>query len=293
MDKSDISDAILLFQSSQTARHAAGGRAASVIRHLWELFKRKEIGFFDLGKAEHHGDFLAGRAGFDLQVNPHYIDQLPAKERLGSLSLLLVHEGVHAAVNFSDLYSEMAARILSIHYYRELAGPGVFNEADDPPQPGKQWGIIRIIPSNFPGLQAQSDALKRDQLLDYILSIKTDKGETYTTPQYIDAQWIIDKLQFWGGLKNRWATTKGLYIRLLAKPLDPRYAGSIVDIMQSVERQQDWTEMMKEAGPLHTIQLALDDISANPRFSARIAHLERKWGVRLTEEPPRRAAAPR
>jgi hypothetical protein len=287
MDKDDVSDAILLFQFSQTARSSAE-RAPIVIRHLWDLFRRKEIGFFDLGKPNYRGSFKAGRPGFDLQINPHYIDKLHKNERLGSLSLLLVHEGVHAAVNFKNLYSELAARILSIHYYRELSGPGVFNEANDPPQPGKQWGVIRIAPSKFPEFQEQSDALRREQLLDYVLSIETDTGKTYTAPHYIDAQWVIDKLQLWGGLKNRWATTKGLYIRLLAKTLDPHYAGAILEIMESVERREDWMEAMKEAGALHTVQLALDELSTGHQFSARIVHLERKWGLRLTEEPPRR-----
>jgi hypothetical protein len=84
-----------------------------------------------------------------------------------------------------------------------------------------------------------------------------------------------------GGLKNRWATTKGLYIRLLAKTLDPHYAGAILEIMESVERREDWMEAMKEAGALHTVQLALDELSTGHQFSARIVHLERKWGLRL------------
>jgi len=219
MDQSDISDAIVLFQFSQTAR--VGGRASDVLRRLWNLFKSNEIGFRIQAKKSTRGSFTAGQAGPDLEVNPQYIDALPAKERLAALSLVIVHEGVHAAVQFADLYSEIAARMLPIQYYRELSGPGVFNEADDPPRPGKQYGIIRIMPGRFPEFRAQSDALGKDQLIDYILS-----NSTYTTPQYITAQWIIDNLQSWRGLKNRWPSTKGLYIRILAKKFDPYYSGS-------------------------------------------------------------------
>jgi hypothetical protein len=278
VDRSDIADAIVLFQFSQTAR--ASLRATDVVQRLWHLHERNEIGFMIQRKKTTSGSFAAGRDGFDLQVNPQYIDALPAKERLGALSLVVVHEGVHAAVNFAHLYSELAAAMLETQYYRELSGPGVFNEADDPPRPGKQYGIIHIAPDRFPDYREQSDALRKDQLIDYILSI-----ETYTTSRYIDARWIIGNLDSWRGLKNRLPSTKGLYIRILAKRFDPHFSEAILRIMESVERREDWTEMLKEAGPLHTVQLALDDLSARRAFSGRIAALERKWKVRLTERP--------
>jgi hypothetical protein len=265
VDRNDISDAIVLFQFSQTAQ--AGGRASDVLRRLWALFKSNEIGFLIQAQKTTRGSFLAGRAGFDLQVNPQYIDALPANERLGALSLVVVHEGVHAAVNFADLYSEIAARMLPIYYYRELSGPGVFNEADDPPRPGKQYGIIRIAPNRFPAFKAQSDALRKDQLIDYILS-----NDTYTTTQYIDAQWIIDNLASWRGLGNRWPSTKGLYVRILAKTYDAHYSAAILNIMESVERREDWTKMLEAAG-------------AQRAYSARVAALGRKWNIRLTEKP--------
>jgi hypothetical protein len=92
VDRSDISDAIQLFQYSQTAR--TSGRAADVVRSLWGLYKRNEIGFRVL-KKETRGSYQAGDPDYDLQVNRQYIDGLPAKERLGALSLEVVHEGVH------------------------------------------------------------------------------------------------------------------------------------------------------------------------------------------------------
>jgi hypothetical protein len=278
MDQGDIVDAIVLFQFSKTCQ--AGGRAADVLRRLQRLVNSNEIGFLVQAKRSTRGSYAAGRAGPDLQVSPQYIDSLPAKERLAALSLVVVHEGTHAAVAFADLYSEIGARMLAIQYYRELSGPGVFNEADDPPRPGKQYGIVRISPDRFPEFRAQSDALRKDQLIDYILS-----NETYATSQYITAGWIVDNLQSWRGLKNRWPSTKGLYIRVLAKSFDPRYSPAIVAIMESVERREDWTQMMDNAGPLHTLQLALDDLTFHGPFSARIAELERKWKIVLTEQP--------
>jgi hypothetical protein len=153
------------------------------------------------------------------------------------------------------------------------------------------------VPLDILDYKTQSDLLRKEQLVDYVLLIPY-----YTQKDYIDAKWIIDHLQLWGGLKNRWPSTKGLYIRILANkkdcdysPFDPYYSEAILKIMESVEQQKDWTEMLDKAldktgGPddrattLRTLQIALDALG--DRFSARIANLERKWRVRLTEHPP-------
>ncbi|MPZ56686.1 MAG: hypothetical protein GEU91_09370 [Rhizobiales bacterium] len=84
------------------------------------------------------------------------------------------------------------------------------------------------------------------------------------------------------GLRNRWTATRGLYIRLLASSVDVYFTRAIVDIMESIDQRNDW------AGSLRTIQIALDDLSARPQYGSRIVALERRWTVRLREDPPRR-----
>jgi hypothetical protein len=281
MDNTDIRDAIMLFQYSETASGGGGSVGKwpeKVLKTLWQLYKNNEIGFRVQPKETWRGSFLAGRAEHDLQLNPNYFNHIPKKDRLGALSLLLVHEGTHAALDFPRLFDELAARKLPIYYYRELSGPGVFNEASDPPLPGGRSEIVWLLPGHFPEFQKQSEYLNKEQLLDYVLRM-----DTYTTSDYLDAKWIVDHLGLWGGPKNRWVATKGLYIRILAKPLDPYYAPAILDIMESVHRDEDWQAMMDKAGPLHTVQLALDDLIISRRFSSRIAALERKWKVVLTD----------
>ncbi|TWT12748.1 hypothetical protein [Reyranella sp. CPCC 100927] len=279
MDRSDIRDAIQLFQYSRTAM--AGGRAADVVRTLWRLEAAGEIGFADRGAARRHGGWREDREGFDLQVGINYIKSLPASERLGGLSLVLVHEGTHAAVNFTRLLDEMAARLLSIHYYRELIGPGVFNEANDPPRPGKPFGIVRLNPSRFESLRKQSDALKRDRLVDYILANKT-----YRKSSYVDAQWVVDHMSLWGGLANRLPATKGIYVHALAQSADRYHVVRILDILESINNRPDWDAMMAAAKRLSRLQLALDDLTTDRRLSDRIAALQRRWNVTLIEMPP-------
>jgi hypothetical protein len=280
MDRSDIRDGIMLFQYSNTGQQ--GGRAQDLIRVLWNLYQNNEIGFHNLGRASLHGTWRV-RVGHNLRINTAYMDELPSTIRLGALSLLLVHEGIHATVNFTKLYDELAARILPIHYFRELSGPGVFNEASDPPRPGRHTETVRLPPGSMPSFDRQSAALSRDQLVDHMLSI-----ETYTKARYVNPQWIIDNLTHWRGLGNRWPETRGLYIRVLAPTFDTYFTRAVLDIMESISTRANWDAMMAKAGPLRTIRIALDDLSAQRQYAPRIVALERRWGVYLREEPPRR-----
>jgi hypothetical protein len=282
MDRSDIADAITLFQFSQTV--ANGGRATQVLQTLLDLFQRNEIGFADLPRRTLRGRWRSGRAGFDLQINNAYVNQVPAADKLPALSLLLVHEGTHATDNFDSLYSELAARILPAHYYRELAGPGVFNEADDPPRPGRRSsGIVRIAErEHFALYREQSEALRQEQLIDYILD-----NDTYTTSTYIDADWITNNFGNWGGIANRWPGTRGLYVKILAATYvqGRHYMGRLLDVLESVTTQADWDAILA-AGSLRRLRLALDEASTHRPYGDRIARLERRWRISLTEKIP-------
>jgi hypothetical protein len=280
MDRGDIAEAITLFQYSNTA--LSNARAQAVVRTLLDLYRRDEIGFHVLARPTLRGNWREGRDGHDLRVNTTYFERLPAANRLASLSLLLVHEATHGTVDFSSefndahLYDEIAARMLPILYYRELSGPGVFNEANDPPRPGRAGSRIeRITAADFPRFEEQSEALRKGQLIDFILSINT-----YTRPRYVTPQWIVDNLAHWGGLRNRLSETRGLYIRVLARSADTYFTRVIVDVMESVERREDWNEMMDAAGSLRSIRTALNGLNAR-QYGDRIAALELHWGVRL------------
>jgi hypothetical protein len=279
MDRGDIAEGITLFRYSNTAM--SNGRAQTVVQTLLDLYRRNEIGFHVLARASLRGTWQRGRAGHDLRINTTYFEGLPPAVQLGRLSLLLVHEATHATVNFTKLYDEMAARMLPILYYRELSGPGVFNEANDPPRPGQPSRIVRIAPGSLPEFEEQSEALRRDQLIDQILSIRS-----YTRPSYITPPWIVDNLTHWRGLRNRWPGTRGVYIRVLTESVDFYFTRHIVDVMESIESRADWDEMMDKAGSLRAIQIALDDVSARAEYGGRIVALERRWRVHLREQIP-------
>jgi hypothetical protein len=277
MDRADIAEGIDLFRYSSTA--SSNTRAAAVVQRLLDLYRRNEIGFHVLARASLRGTWQQGRAGHDLRINTTYFNNVAPAVRLGRLSLLLVHEATHATVSFTKLYDEMAARMLPILYYRELSGPGVVNEHNDPPRPGRGSVVVRIAPGSLPEFDEQVEALRNDQLIDYILDTRT-----YQRPSYINPQWIVANLTHWRGLANRWPQTLGLYIKLLAQSVDTYFTRVIIDIMESVQQRAAWDLMMQHAGPLRSIQLALDDLAARREHGGRIVTLERRWNVALREQ---------
>jgi hypothetical protein len=273
MDRNDIGDAITLFQYSNTAR--SGGRAKVLVARLQELYNRKAIYILNIGKPTLHGDW----DGHKIRVNSAHLDSLQAGLRLGALSLVLVHEGTHAIVHMPDIYDELAARLLPIHYFRELTGPGVFNEASDPPRPGRRTQIVRIPGPSMPWAEKQSTALTRDQLIDYLFS----HGDY---DQMLDPQWIVDNLRNWRGIGNRLPETKGKYIGVLAKSADNYFTRVILDIMESVKSRAEWDAMMGDAGSKRAIRVAVDTLSAAARYGPSVVALERQWGIHLHDDPP-------
>lgn len=283
MSTVDFTEAITLYQYSNTAK--AGRSGPQIVARLWDLLKQNEIGYRKPRRSTVRGSFLADRASFDLRVNPAYIDGLPDGQRLAAVSLLMVHEGVHASLGIQDdIMDELQARKQSILYYRELLGPGVFNEHKDVPMPGRPsaGGIVRIPPGSFPVFKEQSDVLNREQLIDYLFDIKSYRNK------FLKPKWIVDHLTLWGGIQNRQAETKGRYIKRLAATYDAYYAAPMLDIMLSVKTKAEWDKMMAKAGSLSTIQLALESLTGSRTRISQIVELQRKWKVALTEQIPMR-----
>jgi hypothetical protein len=282
MSTVDFTEAIMLYQYSNTAKLGQSG--PKIIAKLWDLLKQNEIGYRKPKRSSVRGSFLAARASFDLRVNPAYVDGLPDGQRLAAVSLLMVHEGVHASLGISDdIMDELQARKQSVLYYQELSGPGVFNEFNDPPIPGRQGsGIVKLPADSFPVHMEMSEYLKREQLVDYLFDIKSYRNK------FLKPKWIVDHLAIWGGINNRRPETKGRYIKRLAATYDPYFAAAILDIMMTVKTRADWDKMMSKAGSLNTIQLALESLTGNRTRGMQIYELQRKWGVALTERIPMR-----
>jgi hypothetical protein len=289
-----IYDAIALFEHSETARGAKGPvgkwpqRTVEALRYFHDIeevgyavTKSKSKGVTNKGKWKH------GHDGFDLRLNSAYFSRLPKKDRLPAVSLVLVHEGVHAAmdhqdIDFQRLYEEMAARKLPILYYRELSGPGVVDT-----QTGRR--VVLGKSDAFDEYHAMSEAMDKDQLVDYVLDI-----ETYTKRSYLDEDWVVANFDHWGGMANRWPGTRRLYVKILLPVAgDTYYAARILGILESISSKQEWDKMInaikatRADKSLWALQSSFESLLGDRSLSTRIGLLERRWGTALTERPGR------
>jgi len=281
MSKELIRQAILLYEYSGTVKGyfgPVGTLPHRIVPRMWDLYNRNEIGILDLGNASKRGTWRGGRAGADLRINKKYLENLPEKNRLAALSMVLVHEAAHAVLPYPRMLDELAARQITVYYYRELSGPGVFNEAAEIPGSTRRRSLNVQLPPNFGSYGKQSKYLRKGQLIDHMLSIKT-----YRQRREFNADWVIAHISHWGGPSNRWSSTRGRYIRKLANKVGSYYTAHILDIMESVKTRNQWNRMMRKSGKLRRIQIALEDLGAENQYAARINALQDKWDVTLTE----------
>jgi hypothetical protein len=282
-----IAEAVALFAGSNTASGGQGQVARwpqRVVERLRYLNDIEEIGFVlpaaKQKRETNRGSWKEGRSGYDLRVNPEYLKRLPEKDRLAAVSVVLVHEGMHAVLGDSipRLNEELLARKVPIYYYRELIRQGVVNS----------WTGQRVWLGASDGvdhLRAQSRYVDQDQLVDHTLAVRSYH-------KLLEPAWIKDTKDLWGGLANRWPGTRRLYVKtLLSVAADPYFGSLVLEILESIQSRQEWDAMIDSikqisGGSLRSVQIKLDGLLGDRNLRARLGRLEQKWKVGLTESPP-------
>lgn len=128
------------------------------------------------------------------------------------ISILIVHEAVHA-FRGTDLDSELEAYDLQLDYLQELEDTGV-----------ELGGVTHtVLGGRYPRYDRMLQARQSNRVVDMVL-----QDPAYSSK--LTAQWVAGNLANWGGLDNRLADTRSLYVMALAKG-GPIYADPVMKIL--------------------------------------------------------------
>jgi hypothetical protein len=264
MSDQRIYDAINIFGSSPTAQGGTdpGGSAEYRSRYLrltqlaiywlWRLWNADEIGFHDLrwGRSSVLLGDSAAREGHDIRVNRRLVPIAAAADygnalnqaKLAAVSLVLAHEAVHMVHDRNLVEEETICRTLQLLYFDDLLQGQTYtsvvtNRAHCARLTAASGDLSFIITT----YQTQAQWRRRGQLVDHFL------GKTRTYHRGVTADFVRRSIDWWGGLQNRWLTTKGLYLRALA--LEPRDDSELIlRILRSFQSAAEWQTARRMVG---------------------------------------------
>ena len=272
-------DAIALYRASATSKGQGSAIAKTLgprtLRALTDQFDRDEVGVETLGWT--HGQWTPNRSGCDVQVNQRYRDSLVA------VALVVVHEACHVAQQNDGLVyleDELRCRQLELTFYRELRGGLTFCP------PGENVPENVTVDDYF-DLKEEDNWDRAGQLVDFTLSISDERNE-HEYARGLTAEWIRRNQAAWGGLSNRWATTKGIYVKVLAADRLRNNGALIIEIMRTIQQATHWSEMMRHISKeLRQVQQVVGSslsplAGGNVIRQQQVRALEQRWRVKLT-----------
>jgi hypothetical protein len=288
MHDNRIYDAINLYKFSPTGQgtvNVGGGRmfqakyqrlAKAVVEKLWLLWGADEIGFHNLGNSI--GTSKNQRPGHDIRVNkliePSAIPasyQDPMNQgKLAATSCNIVHEAVHLVRDIGSYpEEELLCRTLQLSYFRDLISPRSYQS---------RFANARCTAAFLPTTPYFDDYQFRlnhlHDLIDTVLDMEEYRRdlESDRTAEFIS--WAIG---WWGGLSMRWPSTRGYFLRSLASREDRDFRESILQILESLTRQQ-WQAAKTVAGDLQKIRRRLEVAYLSHPFVFRIMQVQTTLG---------------
>lgn len=284
-------DAINLFKWSDVGRgraHIPGsaeyqnryrGLANDTINLLWRYWHNDEIAFHDFPSRNNSvtfGDSLA-RWGANIRISSmlrpdvaHY-GTAANQARLAAVSHTLAHEGLHmAASSFERVGEEVACRYMQAFYFHELtAGRSYGSRVAGRRLVAELSASDRATTLYRRAFETSSLRATRHQLIDEVVSM-----ETYR--RHLTSDFIRRSITWWGGLTNRWYSTRGRYLNILAAASRHRNLDLIVEILESIPGPEEW-----QAAARMLDQHRLGSVLCTYDNRARIVAIERRTGANL------------
>jgi hypothetical protein len=295
-----IYDAINLFKYSPTGQGSGSipgdaeyrrkyhRLAVDVQNKLWRLWSANEIGWAHI--PDLIGDSQAGRRGLDIRVSnliepssdPARYPTPEQQGRLAATSCNLVHEATHLVSPLASYpEEETLCRMLQAFYFRDLSGPRQY--------PSRVTGTLctAVFLPNTPfhaDWQGRRNRVLSQDLIDSVLSLEEYRDDLESDAT---ARFVVRSLPWWGGLRNRWPSTRGYYLRSLASRVDHDYSESILQILESLT-QREWQAARTCAGNIDHIGRALSRYHnlagrdyVTMEFSRRMTHIQNTLGEKF------------
>ncbi|MDX1389530.1 MAG: hypothetical protein R3344_10100 [Acidobacteriota bacterium] len=292
-----IYDAINIFKYSPVGRGArtVGGdpeyqaRYANLIERsidvLWALWSDDELGYADVGDST-FGQHKEGRWGTDIRISDRYRPDVGAaytnavnQAKVAATSLILSHESIHRAHDRPYVEEEVACRTVQNLYYHDLVqGIRYTSRVSGTP-------CVAKLESNSPALEGllwTYDIRIRKhgwrQTVDLVVN-----NPTYG--QHLDVDFVTRSANWWGGLENRWPTTRGHYLRVLAGAGLGPHRGLMLRIFESFSGAAEWRRASTTAGSVEEIRWVMRHGLYDNDFLRRAREVEHRLLVDLGATP--------
>jgi len=254
----DIEEALAAFEASRSAKTPLGARVAAKLRE----FERSNDIRYDKLPGTTYGlsdEFLFGKY---VKVNEAY------RGDVGSTSLVLAHEGVHRLLASKSIDEEITCFSFQVDYFVELLAGVTYTS------PASGAAATASTSSAVAGAPSQTDVARgwgmKDQLVDYVIAMPIYQERVTET-------WVKSNLSKWGGLRNRWATSLGLF----AKALSGWEGNSalVLDVLEAMRTTSDWTEVQRVVGSFGRVRDVLRKSRNAPSAGSRMDALSKRWGI--------------
>lgn len=234
--------------------------APQVLRLLHQYEGEDKISFADL-----EANVIGQSAGRRLLVFPPFIEvNTNLRSDVIAVSLNLVHEAVHRLeTGIEYVEDEVLCRTLQVLYYRELLNC-------------VQIGTRNYragVSGNYGNYVAMNDWLRREQLVDFVVSMST-----YS--ESLSAGWVERASGWWGGIRNRHLWTKGHYVRALGQRRYESNFSLMLQILESASAADSGTVIQACGGIGRLREILRPGLYSIPIFEG-VTALERVWAVSL------------
>lgn len=158
-------------------------------------------------------------------------------------ALVMAHEAVHLVEKMAnEIDEELACREFDCDMITEIMTGIPYTDAA-----GRKHTAQITGGPLFKRYNEQVMYQKANQLIDTVLALPI-------YAKHLDKDWVVKNLHNWGGLSNRWATSLGHYVRVLADGyvVTPTHLPQFVEVLEAIPASH-WSQAKAAMGNFNAV----------------------------------------